>query len=167
MKEHIQRAEIESIPSVIGGVEKEAGRRPAGVSTPTAPPDPEVRVRAKRRYFTADNKLRILDEADRCKDDGQLGALLRREGLYSSHISNWRAERRAGALVALAARKRGRKGPDPEARKAEEENQRLRKENERLKRELDYAKLLIDIQKKASEILGIPLKSRDDEGSDS
>lgn len=167
MKEQIQRVESKSIPSVNGGVEMEAGRRPAGVSTPKAPPDPEVRVRAKRRYFTAAEKLRILDEADRCKEDGQLGALLRREGLYSSHISNWRAERRAGALVALAARKRGRKGPDPEIRKAQEENQRLRKENERLKRDLDYAKLLLDIQKKASEILGIPLNHHDTDGNDS
>lgn len=124
-------------------------------------------MRAKRRYFTAADKLRVLDEADRCNEHGQLGALLRREGIYSSHISNWRAERRAGVLVALAARKRGRKGPEPELSKAHDELKRVQKENERLKRELDYAKLLLDIQKKASEILGIPLKSRDDERSDS
>jgi len=76
-----------------------AAAAPAPAPTPSSPPDPEVVERAKRRRFTAEYKLRILDQADRC-EPGELGALLRREGLYSSHLTTWRRQREAGALAA-------------------------------------------------------------------
>jgi transposase-like protein len=88
-------------------------------------PDPEVVPKAERRRFTAEYKLRILAEADACTQRGEIGALLRREGLYRSHLDKWREQRRAGALQALAPQKRGPK-PDPQAA----EIARLRHENE-------------------------------------
>ncbi len=81
---------------------------------PVTQPDPEVAPRAKRRIYTAAYKLRILQEADRCDQSGQIGALLRREGLYSSHLSTWRGQRAAGQLEALSGKKRGRKAQDAE-----------------------------------------------------
>ena len=81
---------------------------PAVVMARPVPPDPEVPERAHRRQFTAAYKLRILEEADGCSAPGQLGALLRREGLYSSHLSDWRRQRSQGTLAALATRRRGR-----------------------------------------------------------
>ena len=95
-------------------------------------PDPEVVPQAKRRQFTARYKLRILEEADRCTERGQIGELLRREGLYSSHLSKWRQQRARGQLQGLAPKKRGRKGQNPTVA----ELARLRRENERLRAEL-------------------------------
>jgi transposase-like protein len=80
--------------------------------SPTDIPDPEVVPKAKRRKFSAEYKLRILDESDNCTEPGQIGALLRREGLYSSHLSTWRRQREQGLLEALSSKKRGRKGKD-------------------------------------------------------
>jgi transposase len=117
----------------------------------TTMPDPEVVPRAKRRQFSAEYKLRILDEADQCREPGQIGALLRREGLYSSHLSNWRRQQRQGQLQGLQSQKRGRKS-DPEAA----ELKRLHRENERLRQQLDRAALIIDVQKKVSQLLGLP-----------
>lgn len=114
----------------------------------------EVPAVAKRRQFTAAYKLRILQEAAACRAPGELGALLRREGLYSSHLSSWRAQQRQGALAALSDVKRGRKAAPREAKEIE----RLLRENARLQRRLDQAERIIEIQKKVSEILGIPLK---------
>ena len=94
-------------------------------------PDPEVVPKAKRRKFSAEYKRRILREADACRKPGEIGALLRREGLYSSLLSDWRRQREAGALAGLRAKKRGRKAK-PEARRVAE----LERENERLRREL-------------------------------
>jgi transposase len=116
------------------------------------PPDPEVPEKAKRRRFSAEYKLAILREADRCTQPGQIGALLRRERLYSSHLVDWRRQRDAGALQALA-RARGRKPADP----ARVEAERLRRENERLRGRLAQAEKIIEIQGKVSELLGIPL----------
>jgi len=113
-------------------------------SAPT-PPDPEVPERAHRRQFTAAYKLRILAEADACSAPGQLGALLRREGLYSSHLSEWRRHRSQGTLVALAPQRRGR----PAAPVNAAELTRLRQENERLTRQLAAAEAIIEIQKKS------------------
>jgi transposase-like protein len=113
-------------------------------------PDPEVVPKAKRRRFTAKYKLRILEEADRCTERGQIGELLRREGLYSSHLSKWRRLREHGQLQALAPKKRGRKGQDPAAA----ELARLRRENERLRAELEKAEIIIDVQKKLAQLLG-------------
>jgi transposase len=126
-----------------------------------SPPDPEVPEKAKRRRFSAEYKLAILREADRCTEPGQIGALLRRERLYSSHLVDRRRQRDTGALQALAG-KRGRKPADP----ARVEVQRLRRENERLALKLGQAERIIEIQGKLSELLGIPLDpASDDEQS--
>lgn len=116
-----------------------------------APPDPEVPERARRRQFTAAYKLRILEEADACTAPGQVGALLRREGLDSSHLVDWRRQRAAGSLAALAPRRRGR----PPAPASSAELTRLRQENERLSRQLAAAEAIIDVQKKVSTLLGL------------
>jgi transposase len=114
-------------------------------------PDPEVVPKAKRRQFTAEYKLRILQEAERCTKRGQIGALLRREGLYSSHLSKWRQQRERGQLQALSPQRRGRKPQDPSA----EELVQLRRENERLRARLEQAEIIIDVQKKLSQLLGL------------
>ena len=111
---------------------------------------PEVSEKAARRRFTAEYKRRILDEADRCTQPGQLGELLRREGLYSSHLTTWRRQREEG----LTPKRRGRK-PIPN-KKERQELERLKRENKRLAEELRQARLIIDVQKKVSEMLGIP-----------
>ena len=126
-----------------------------------SPPDPEVPEKARRRRFSAEYKLAILREADRCTEPGQIGALLRRERLYSSHLVDWRRQRDAGALEALA-RTRGRKPTDP----MQAEVERLRRANERLATRLAQAEKIIQIQGKVSELLGIPLDpASDDEQS--
>lgn len=113
-------------------------------------PDPEVSDRARRRQFTASDKLRILQELDQCAETGQVGAVLRREGLYSSHLTKWRKERQAGLLQVLSPKKRGQKGVDPLAR----ENEQLRRENEELKRQLEQAETIIEFQKKVADLFG-------------
>lgn len=118
--------------------------------------DPEVVPQAKRRTFTAAYKLWVLEEVDKCREQpGQIGALLRREGLYSSHLTTWRRQREVGQMAGLKPRQRGRKR-DKEAG----EISRLRRENERLTRQLSQAELIIEAQKKLSEILGITLEPR-------
>ena len=114
-------------------------------------PEKEVLPRAKRRRFSAEYKLRILEEVDGCTQRGQIGALLRREGLYSSHLSTWRQQRLLGQLEGLSPKKRGRKPQDP----AVEEADRLRRENERLRARLEQAEMIIDVQKKLSQLLGL------------
>ena len=127
----------------------------------SSPPDPEVPEKAKRRRFSAQYKLAILREVDACTEPGQIGALLRRERLYSSHLVDWRRQRDTGALEALA-RKRGPKPADP----ARVEVERLRRANERLAKRLAQAEKIIEIQGKVSELLGIPLDpASDDEQS--
>jgi transposase-like protein len=111
----------------------------------------EVVPKAKRRRFSAAYKLRILEEVER--SPGQTGAILRREGLYSSHLTKWRQDRRSGSLKALAKKKRGPKGKSA----AELEVEKLRRENVRLQRELEKANIVIDAQKKLAAILGIDL----------
>jgi len=121
-------------------------------------PDPEVLARAKRRNFTASYKLWVLAEADKCRQQpGQIGALLRREGLYSSHLRTWQRQREAGQMAGLKPQKRGRKANE----EAAEINQ-LRHENKRLTRQLEQAELIIEAQKKLSEILGITLEQPKD-----
>jgi transposase-like protein len=107
-------------------------------------PNPEVVEKAQRRIYTAEYKLRILQETDSCSE-GQIGAILRREGLYSSHLTTWRRQRQGGQLAALTDNKRGRK-PTPE-NPLSTEVERLRRENERLSQRLQQAELIIDIQK--------------------
>jgi transposase-like protein len=122
-------------------------------------PDPEVSERPLRRRFTKEYKLRILREADRCTKPGELGALLRREGVYHSSLSTWRRQRREGTLSALGSKKRGRKCKDEASR----EIKRLRRENQRLQKELDQAKSVIEVQKKLSDLLGIVLPETTEE----
>ena len=115
-------------------------------------------AQAKRRRFTAEYKQRILDAVDQAQGSGGIGALLRREGLYSSLLASWRREREAGVLQALAPQKRGPKSKhDPLA----EENQQLRRETQRLTEELRKAEIVIDIQKKVATLLGRPIRSVD------
>jgi transposase len=118
-------------------------------------PDPEVLPRAERRQYTAQYKLRILEEVERCTERGQIGALLRREGLYSSHLSKWRRQRAEGLLQALSPQKRGRKAQEVGV----EELARLQRENERLRARLGQAEMIIDVQKKLSRLLGLPVEN--------
>ena len=124
----------------------------SGAHGPERAPDPEVTERAKRRRFTAEYKLRVLRKADTCKGDGDVGALLRREGLYSSQLAAWRRQRDELAKAGLKPRKRG-----PRAKVVDPRVKQLERENARLKRRLARVELMLDIQKKASEMLGIPL----------
>ena len=124
-------------------------------------PCPEVAEKPGRLRFTAEYKRKILAEADACSEPGALGELLRREGLYSSHLTTWRRQRDEGALAGLTPKRRGRKAKrkNPLA----DENERLRHENQRLKEQLRQAELIIDVQKKVSEMLNIPLNTPDGE----
>jgi transposase-like protein len=112
-------------------------------------PGAEVSDKPTRRRFTAEYKERILELADGCKTPGSVGALLRKEGLYSSTLTLWRRQRKEGGLTALDGKKRGRKGPDPVV----VENQQLVKENQGLKEDLRKAELIIDIQKKVLQMM--------------
>jgi len=115
---------------------------------------PEVVEKPERRTFDAAYRLRIVEEADRCVEPGQVGELLRREGLYSSYLAKWRRQRDEGALIALGSKKRGRK-PKPRD-SATKELERLRREMEELAERLRQAEAIIEVQKKISELLGIP-----------
>lgn len=119
-------------------------------------PDPEVLPMAERRRFAAEYKLRILEEAEQCTEPGEIGALLRREGLYSSYLSRWRRAREQGSLNALRPQKRGRKpSADPKLTK---EVVDLRRENERLQKKLETAETIIEVQKKLSQLLGLDIE---------
>ncbi len=119
------------------------------------PSDPEGLEKPVRRKFTAAYKLKIVEAAERCSELGQIGALLRREGLYSSQLSAWRNQRQQGQLQALEDNKRGRKATIPQP--IQKELEQLRRENQRLRQEMQQAELIIDIQKKASQLMGISL----------
>ena len=125
-----------------------------------AVPEVEVAEKAARRQFSAEYKRRVLKEADACTREGEIGALLRREGLYSSHLSVWRAARERGEIAGLLPRKRGPKvaPPDPRDRKIAE----LERETRRLQSRLERAEALVDLQKKVSAILGIALPESDE-----
>ena len=144
---------------VSGGAEG-AGCGPRPIDTPIVIADPEVPEKARRRRFSAKYKLRILDEADRCSEPGQLGEMLRREGLYSSHLTCWRKQRREGSIQGLTPRKRGRKAKqrNPLAKRVTD----LERENAVLQKRLQQAELIIEVQKKVSQILGVPLATPED-----
>ena len=133
-------------------------------STAVAPtPDPEVAAIAKRRQFSSNDKRRLLAAADRCTKAGEIGALLRREGIYSSYLTTWRKQRAAAERAALAPQKRGRQA-DPaiaEDRRVAE----LTRENERLRRKLTQAHTIIDVQKKLCTLLGLPTAENPEEKS--
>jgi transposase len=152
----MDRSRMEELEMKVSA-ETEGARRATGVSAgggTGAEADPEVPEKAKRRQFSPEYKLRVLREADACRGEGQIGALLRREGLYSSHLTTWRRQRETGALAGMRARKRGPKGraEDPRVKQ-------LVRENARLQRQLKQAVTIIEIQKKVAGILGIPLNA--------
>ncbi len=130
----------------------EGARRATGNASSIAPPDPEVVATARRRHFSSADRLRILALADGCTKAGEIGALLRREGIYSSLLATWRKKRASIEQAALEPQKRGRKA-DPslaEARRLEQ----LTRENDRLRRQLAQARTIIDVQKKVCTLLG-------------
>jgi transposase len=124
-------------------------------------PDPEVPAKVERRQFTAEYRVRILKQADACKKPGELGALLRREGLYSSLLTHWRRQREQGALQDMRGRRRG-----PKPRVVDPRVKQLEAENRKLQRKLARAETIITLQKKVAEILGIPLKALDSDETD-
>ena len=147
----------------------EGARRATGVARVAAGengdgPDAEVADKATRRRFSAEYKRRIVREADMCTKAGELGALLRREGLYSSGLSNWRRQSAAGELAGTGTVKRGPKAKPKDVR--DKRIAELERETRRLQRKLAQAETVIEIQKKVATLLGIPLKSADDEEND-
>jgi hypothetical protein len=143
--------EFEEQGSAAGrGVERAVGERNGAAGSAAAGvPDPELVERPSRRRFTAGYKLRVLREADGCSRPGEVGALLRREGLYSSILSEWRKQRDAGALEALE-RPRGRKPAD----RRDAEIAGLRRRAERAEAELEKARRVIEVQGEVSALLG-------------
>jgi transposase len=131
-------------------------------SDDTGPLDPEVVPLSRRRQFSAREKLRIVEEADACAEPGEIGALLRREGVYSSYLSRWRRARDLGRLDGLGPAKRGPK-PLCDGGLARE-NSRLQRENERLQARLEQAEAIIEVQKKLSELLGLGSKENGSNG---
>src|SRR5712691_13000588 len=128
---------------------------PRNVPPVSDAPDPEVAARRRRRRFTSQYKLEVLRKADACTQPGQLGALLRKEGLYSSHLVTWRKQR----VVGLTPKKRGRTGTtDPRVKQLEREKAGLETDKRRLERRLQRAETIIAFQKKVAALLGIPLE---------
>jgi transposase len=142
------------------GAATSGGRRPTVVAAPTSA-SPELSDRPRRRTFTAQDKLRILAETDRAAQSGGIGVILRREGLYSSALTDWRRQRDAGTFNALIPGKRGPKAAEPNPLSAEVTA--LQRDNARLARRLARAEAIIDIQKKVAALLGIPLAPTDGE----
>jgi transposase-like protein len=166
----MERTDMMDAPQAVVAGETQGARRASGVSPARGgagergrAADPEVAAKAKRRQFSPEYKRRILREADAASAPGEIGALLRREGLYSSHLIAWRGQRERGELAGLLGKRRGRKAKavNPLAKRVAE----LEREKRRLERKLEQAELLLDIQKKASRLLEIPLRSPDDDGS--
>jgi len=145
-----------------GSPQRSAAAAKAGADAARASrPDPEVVAKAKRRTFTAEYKLSILQEVEAVADRrGGIGALLRREGLYSSLLATWRRERANGILEALTPQKRG---PKSRRNPLEEENLKLQRQNARLTEELRKAHIIIDVQKKVAALLGRPIPEPDPE----
>lgn len=161
-------SEPESKHSAPNEAPMEGARRATGVGASlggeNSIPDPEVPEKKPRRRFTASYKLRILQEIDDCTEPGDIGQILRREGLYSSNLTDWRRARDKGLLDAMSPRKRGRKpkGKNPLAA----EVAKLQKEKQKLEHKLKRAELIIEAQKKISQILGIQQNLDDIEGND-
>ncbi len=127
------------------------------LANPTERSDPEVKA-TPRRQFSAEEKLRILEEADACTEPGEIGALVRREGIYSSYLSRWRRARDLGQLGGLTSKKRGPKTSVEQ--EMEDEIASLRRENDRLRSRLKQAETIIDVQKKLSQMLGVELSTQ-------
>ena len=142
--------------------QKTSPSMPVTNSTPQRP-DPEVKEKKPRRRFTGQYKLKVLSEVDACSSAGEVGALLRREGLYSSNLTTWKRQREAGVLQALTPKKRGRKKQEtsPLAKRVAE----LERDNKKLANRLKQAESIIEVQKKISEILGISQPNNADKSS--
>jgi len=163
----MKTSQFESLTGVRGAAETEGARRATGGSADAPPaagpsgsaPDPEVSDKPKRRRFTAEYKRKILKQADACRP-GELGALLRREGVYSSSLTAWRAARDRGEHAGLSPKKRGPKAaaPDPRDRELAAKDREIA----RLSARAERAEALIEVQKKLSQILGIRLPDSDD-----
>ena len=152
-----ERSEGEPCEPKRSGATAEAG----AASGSSSRPDSEVMVKAKRRTFSTEYKIRILEQADAASAlPGGIGALLRREGLYSSHLVTWRRERQAGILEALKPRKRG---PRSERNPMEEEVQKLRRQLGQLTEKFRKAEIIIDVQKKVAALLGNSIPDPDPE----
>jgi transposase len=147
------------VPAVAGAKIRPGGD-PANPNASPVRPDPQVVERPVRRTFTKAYKLDILRQVDACTKDGQIGEILRREGLYSSNVSSWRLQFQQGRLETPASGKRAAKPVVHDLRVPQ-----LQRENARLQARLKQAELILEIQKKASEIVGISLKTLDNEGS--
>ena len=160
---------IKSIPetegarraSVVNGMD---GENQISEPETVIPPNPEVTQVAKRRRFSAQYKTKVLREVDACTKSGEISTLLRREGLYSSHLSVWRRQRAASELQALTPKTRGRR--PVQKNPLASENARLQTENKRLKFRLKKAEIIIDVQKKVSEMLDVPLDSLEGKGNE-
>ena len=152
-------APVEGAPERSGGAPSSDGRESIRVIA-----DSEVQERAQRRRFSAEYKLRIVREAAACKEAGQIGALLRREGLYASMLADWRRRFEQGGEPSLQPKRRGPKAKErnPLAGKIVE----LERQKKQLEKRLAKAEMIIDFQKKVHELLGIPLKSHAPEGDD-
>ena len=163
MKREVVNEAIVEEPERRGDERSEAARsggsstieRPPVPAGPDAHPDPEVRAHRPRRRFTSQYKLEILRKADACAQPGGVAALLRKEGLYSSHLVTWRRQRLAG----LTPKQQGRKRTaDPRVKQLEREKTSLESDKRRLERRLQQAEAIIDFPKKVAQLLGIPLK---------
>jgi transposase len=150
------KASMKGVEVVVREDALEGARRATGNASSARlhAPDAEVAATAKRRRFSGSEKRRILAEADRCTQPGEIGALLRRERIYSSNLTTWRKQRETADLAALAPKKRGRKH-DPALAEARHIGE-LNKDNDRLRRKLARAHLIIDVQKKLCTLLGLP-----------
>lgn len=167
----MEHPELISKEQVVSAGEAQGARRATGDSPARGAAgeqvrraDPQVPAKATRRQFSAEYKRRILREAEAATEPGELGALLRREGLYSSNLITWRGQRSRGELAALSPKRRGRKAKavNPLTKRVAE----LERDKRRLQRKLEQAELLLEIQKKASQLLQIPLHSLEEDGSD-
>jgi len=145
---------------VDGGAAKSGGLRPSVVAAPPSAPS-ELSARPRRRTFTARDKLRILAATDQAAGTGDIGGILRREGIYSSTLCDWRRQRDAGAFGALTPARRGPKAAEPNPLAAEVAS--LQKSNAQLTRRLARADAIIVVQKKLADLLGIPLAPNGDE----
>ena len=159
----MQKQALARQPSTAGEAELESSAGGAGDGLATRHADPEVTPRARRRQFSSAYKAGIVREAEACTQVGQVAALLRREGLYSSTLSRWRQVMRQGAMAGLDNKRGRKKNPDTELR---QQVRQLERDKARLKRQLHQAETVIEVQKKLSEILEIPLKgeSEHDDG---
>ena len=152
---------LNGLPAVaVGAEERSHEATGATAGTPPIRPDPEVVAKPKRRRFTSEYRLRIVEEADQCTESGDVGRLLRREGLYSSHLTKWREARREGSLRGLRSRKRGAK--PKEGNPLEPKVRELEAKVARLEKDLHTAHTILDVQGKVAGLLGFSLKDGKD-----